>query len=176
VGLRVDGRSYPARYGLPRPDVAAQKPGFPDGAASGFSFEGTLADLTPVRHEIEYVATDKHGNTKSFGRKSLVPPAALAMWRPQLDVHPALARNRFHFLMMASAVGFGSAAEADSQYKEYVSRTQKVGVSVPILYLRTTTGASGDWQFDPEFDLSRKCGNRLVAEDNLAGVMRFAIK
>src|SRR5438105_9979727 len=77
VGLRVDGRSYPARYGLPRPDVAAQKPGFPDGAASGFSFEGTLADLTPVRHEIEYVATDTHGNTHSFGRKSLAPPAEL---------------------------------------------------------------------------------------------------
>jgi hypothetical protein len=44
-----------------------------------------------------------------------------------------------------------------------------------LLYLRTTKGAAGDWVFDPNFDLTRKCGNRPVAEDNLAGIIRFAI-
>jgi hypothetical protein len=42
--------------------------------------------------------------------------------------------------------------------------------------LRTTKGAAGDWVFDPNFDLTRKCGNRPVAEDNLAGIIRFAIE
>ena len=98
------------------------------------------------------------------------------MWSGLLDERPALAQASFHFLMMTSGLGLGGAEEADTQYRDYLSRTQKVGIAVPILYMRTTLGSKGDWRFDPDFDLARKCGNRLVAEDNLAGVIRYAIE
>ncbi|HWD15149.1 MAG TPA: hypothetical protein VG865_00935, partial [Casimicrobiaceae bacterium] len=88
------------------------------------------------------------------------------MWRAPLDRQPALAREPFYFLMMTSGVASGGANEIDTAYRGYLSRTHKVGVAVPILYLRTTKGAAGDWVFDPRFDLKRKCGERAVAEDN----------
>jgi hypothetical protein len=105
-----------------------------------------------------------------------IPPGALAMWSARLDAHPVLAREPFFFLMMTSGVATGGAGEIDSAYREYVSRTQKIGVSVPILYLRTTKGAKGDWVFDPGFDLTRKCGQRAVAEDNVDSVLAYAVK
>ena len=97
-------------------------------------------------------------------------------WSGLLDERPALAQAPFHFLMMTSGLALDGAKEADTQYRAYLSRTQKVGIAIPILYMRTTLGKAGDWRFDPDFDLSRKCGNRLVAEDNLAGVIRYAIE
>jgi len=104
-----------------------------------------------------------------------IPPGALAMWSAQLDAHPALARTPFYFLMMTSGIAAGGAAEIDTEYRGYLSRTQRVGVAVPILYLRTTKGAKGDWVFDPGFDTKRRCETRPVADDNLDSVIRYAI-
>jgi hypothetical protein len=105
-----------------------------------------------------------------------IPAGAMAMWSAKLGAHPALAREPFFFLMMTSGVAVGGAGEIDTAYRDYVSRTQKIGVSVPILYLRTTKGAKGDWVFDPGFDLTRKCGQRAVAEDNLDSVIAYAVE
>jgi hypothetical protein len=107
--------------------------------------------------------------------KRPIPAHALTLWSPRLDAHPALARQPFYFLMMTSAIAAGGAREIDTQYRDYLSRTQKVGVSVPILYLRTTKGAGGDWVFDPAFDTKRLCGTRPVAEDNLQSVIDYAL-
>jgi hypothetical protein len=105
-----------------------------------------------------------------------IPPGALALWSGRLDLHPALARHRFYFLMMTSGVASGGANEVETQYRDYLSRTQKVGISIPILYMRTTRGAAGDWAFDPDFDTRLLCGTRQVAEDNLSGVIRYAVE
>ena len=104
-----------------------------------------------------------------------IPAGALAQWSALLDERPALAKERFTFLMMTSGIGLGGADQADTAYRDYVSRTLRVGIAVPILYMRTTRGREGDWRFDPDFDLSRKCGNRAVVEDNLRSVMRYAV-
>ena len=175
VEVRIDGRSYAARYGLARSDVAAVKPGFPDSAAAGFEFNGDFPDLDPVRHVVSVVAVDRVGHETVIASRSLIPPKALSLWQDLLDRHPALAARRFRFLLMTSGVASGGAAEADTAYRAYLSHTTGIGIAVPILYLRTTQGASGDWVFDPDFDLSRKCGNRPVAEDNLHGVIEYAI-
>ena len=102
-----------------------------------------------------------------------IPKGALAQWSAFLDERPSLAKERFHVLLMTSGIGLGGADEADTAYRDYVSRTLRVGIAVPILYMRTTHGAQGDWRFDPRFDLTRKCGSRPVAEDNLDGVIRY---
>ncbi|MEO8347049.1 MAG: hypothetical protein ABI607_15275 [Betaproteobacteria bacterium] len=175
VDVIVAGRPYPAKFGIARPDVAKEMPGFPDSAAAGFAFEGDFADLSPQRHEVLVVATNRAGVATVLARKSLVPPAAMNMWSAILDAHPVLAKKHFNFLMMTSGAAMGGAAETDTAYASYISRTQRVGIAVPLLYMRTTRGAAGDWVFDPDFDLKRKCGARVVAEDNLNGLIGFAI-
>src|SRR5438046_1941199 len=47
VEIRVDGRRYATRYGIPRPDVAQSKSGYSDSAASGFALDGAVGLLTP---------------------------------------------------------------------------------------------------------------------------------
>ncbi len=176
VAVKVDGVAHAATFGIARPDVEKEKPGFPDSARAGFAFAGTFPDLSPQRHEVAVVATNRAGVATVLARRSLLPPAAMHMWSGILDAHPALAKQHFNFVMMTSGATSGGAEEADTAYAPYLSRTQRVGIAVPLLYMRTTTGAAGDWAFDPDFDLSRKCGKRAVAEDNLAGIIRFAIE
>ena len=175
VEIRVDGRPHAANYGVPRPDVAAVKPGFPDSAAAGFEFSGEFPQLDPVRHAITVVAINRAGDETVLANKSLTPPQAMTLWRGLLDRHPPLAARPFRFLMMTSGVAAGGAAEVEPTYRAYLSRTTGVGIAVPILYLRTTRGAAGDWVFDPDFDLTHKCRDRPVAEDNLRGVIQHAI-
>jgi hypothetical protein len=110
-----------------------------------------------------------------LARKSLLPSAAMHMWSGLLDTHPVLAHRHCSFLMLTSGATMGGAAETDTAYAPYLSRTQRVGVAVPLFYMRNTKGAAGDWVFDPDFDLKHKCRGRLVAEDNLRGIMRFAV-
>jgi hypothetical protein len=99
----------------------------------------------------------------------------MSMWSSLLDERAPADRAPFHFLMMTSGLALGGAREADTEYRDYLSRTQRIGISIPVLYMRTTLGKAGDWRFDPDFDLTRKCGNRLVAEDNLSGIIRYAV-
>jgi hypothetical protein len=176
VAVHVDGVPHAATIGIARPDVAQAKPGFPDSAKAGFAFEGDFADLSPQRHEVAVVATNRAGASTVLARKSFIPTAAMRMWSGLLDAHPGLADQQFNFLMMTSGATMGGADETDTAYAQYLSRTQRVGVAVPLLYMRTTMGAAGDWVFDPDFDLKRKCGHRLVAEDNLSGIIRFAVE
>jgi hypothetical protein len=82
----------------------------------------------------------------------------------------------FHFAFATSNLDKGGAAEIDSEYRPYESDTVRVGVRVPILYLRTTLGRARDWAFDPEFDTSRTCGKRHIAEDSLNGVIRWSVE
>ncbi|MEP6996319.1 MAG: hypothetical protein ABI900_01650 [Betaproteobacteria bacterium] len=175
VEVRLDGRPYTARYGIARPDVAAVKPGYPDSPTAGFEFTGDFANLDLARHAVTVVAIDRSGRETVLARRSLIPPPAMSLWSELLDQRPTLAHRPFRFLMMTSGVVAGGAAEVESAYQRYLSRTTGVGVAVPILYLRTTKGSAGDWEFDTDFDLTRQCGNRAVAEDNLHGVIQYAI-
>ena len=176
VEVRVDGRAYPAHYGIAREDVGRVKPGYPDGRAGGFEFDANLPSLGPLRHEIAIVAVNRAGKETTLARKSLIPAEAFSLWA-DLPGPPADATSRpFRFLMATSGVAMNGAAEVDTAYAPYLSRTLQIGIAVPILYLRTTKGADADWVFDPDFDLKRKCRDRAVADDSLNAVMRYAIE
>ncbi len=151
VEIRVDGRTMQARYGLARPDIAQAKPGYPDAVRAGFDYTVSLDDASLQRHRIEVVAVNRAGVATVLGRKSLVPPRALALWE---GGQPRAGDPAFAFLMALSAIPQGGALEADTMYAPYLRSTPRVGIAVPILYLRTTTGPSGDWNFDPAFDLT----------------------
>jgi hypothetical protein len=104
VEVRVGDRVHQARFGLPREDVAKEKPGFPDNPNGGFTFEGDFADLPPMRHDVVVVAVAKNGRESVIARRSLIPPAAMTQWKALLDERPALASRTFYFLMMTSGV------------------------------------------------------------------------
>jgi len=175
VEVRIGGRAQAASYGLARPDVATAVPGDPAAAQSGFEFDADFADAQPMRYEAAIVAINLNGVEKLLARRSLIVPAAKSRWSAMLDARDRASARPFHFLMMTSGVANGGANEVDGEYVDYLSRTQRVGIAVPILYMRTTRGAAGDYAFDPDFDLARKCKARLVAEDNLNGVIRYAL-
>lgn len=173
VEVRVAGRSYPAQLGFHRPDVARAMPGYPGNDRGGFVFDGDWPELSGSRQQIEIVAVGESGETV-LGRKVVEFPARPRHWSALLDERPELSRAPLHFLLMASAISESMANDVGERYRQYLSRTIRIGISVPILYMRNTRGAIDDWTFDPTFDTTRRCGTRPVAEDNLDRVLRIS--
>jgi hypothetical protein len=174
VEVRVDDVRFKARMGVARPDVARAKPGFAGGANAGFEFDRDLAAF-PMRpgadrRIVTVVAVGKGGAETVLGRRSLIDPAALSRW---VGVAPS-ADEPFYLLPALSGVRFGGAAGLDAEYAAYESATVRIGMRVPILYMRTTRGASGDFAFDPDWDVERRCGNRRIAEDALGATLAHA--
>jgi len=174
VEIRIDGQKFSAKLKIARPDVAQARTGFPDNPNGGFEFTGdfppAVTRASADRREITIVAIARDGRESVLGRKSLIDPAALTRWS-------AVATKRgvpFYLLPALSGIDIGDAAELDTIYAPYLSATTRVGFRVPILYLRTTTGAANDYAFDPDWDSRRKCGDRRISDDSLATVLAHA--
>jgi hypothetical protein len=102
-----------------------------------------------------------------------VPPKNI--WKSLLEQRPSLKQDKFYILLGTSNLISGGADGIDTLYAPYNSETLKVGVRVPILYMRTTKGSAFDWVFDPDFDPSTRYDNKVVAEDSLHIVMQYAV-
>jgi hypothetical protein len=175
VEARMGELRVPARLGIARSDVAAAKPRYPEAARAGFEIE---VDLTPYpapdgmdRRELAVVAIGSDGHEQVLGRRSVIEPAARTRWAFLHARGPV-----FHLMPALSGIGLGGAAELDHAYDPYLSATTAHGMRVPILYLRQTFGQAKDWNFDPGFDIERRCGQRRIAEDNLARTLEHAEK
>ena len=175
VEIRVDGKRFPATTGVARPDVAKAKPGIAGNEKSGFEFTGDFsgypAPAGADRRTLAIVAVANDGRETVLGRRSLIEPAALSRWASftQRDAAP------FHLLPALSGIDLGGANELDTIYAPYFSATLRGGFRVPILYLRMTRGAAHDYAFDPDWDPTRKCGERRIGDDSLNGVLRHAV-
>lgn len=191
VEIRCNGARLAARYGLPRGDVTAVYPGFPDGERCGFEFDADLAGWIGAfalpRQRVEFVAIARDGRETLLAAKSLIDPSCHALWDEALrgdatrgDIPGGCAATsavrRFHLLPALSGATPGTIASLASRYRPYESDTIRVGMRVPILYLRTTTGAGGDYAFDPGFDTSRERGGRRIADDSLAALLDAAAR
>jgi len=174
VEVRLDGRAFAARLGIARPDVAQARPGIRGNATAGFEFTG---DFSPYpappgadRRTLTVVAVGNDGSEKILGRRSLIEPAALTRWAAfdAREVRP------FYLLPALSGIDLGGAAELDTVYAPYQSKTVAAGFRVPILYLRMTKGADADFVFDPDWDAKRKCGDRRIGDDSLNNVIAHA--
>jgi hypothetical protein len=175
VEIRVDALRFAAAIGIARPDVAREKPGLPQSDRAGFDFVGDLsshpAPAGVDRRVLSVVAIAQDGRETVLGRKSALEPAALTRWRDltSADLTP------FHLLPALSGIPLGGAQELDTEYTSYLSSTMRVGMRVPILYMRTTKGAAGDYVFDPNWDIEHRCGDRRIAEDSLAATLDHAV-
>jgi hypothetical protein len=174
VEIRVDGKVFPARIGIERLDVGKAKPGMAAGTRGGFEWSGDLSTLAAVpgadRRTLSIVAVAKDGHETLLGKRSVIDPAALSRW----TAFAAKGAPAFHLLPALSGLDLGGAVELDTIYTPYLSPTVRAGFRVPVLYLRTTKGAAGDYAFDPDWDPTRKCGERRIADDSLGSVLMHA--
>ena len=175
VEVRLDSHRFAARTGIARLDVARVKPGYPNGEHGGFEFVG---DFSPYeappgvsRRKLVVVAIAEDGRETKLGERSLIEGPALRRWE---SVAPA-AGSAFHLMPALSDACGDGAYGLEKRYVPYLSRTTRIGMRVPILYLRTTRGAREDFVFDPDFDLSIRQGTRALADDSLSGVLRVAV-
>ena len=178
VQIRIGGKAFDAQFGLPRPDVAAARSGYPDSAAPGFRFSGDIASVLRAnqRQIAQIVAVSKAGTETVLATRHVVPPADAAEWRSLYLAQRASPDDLFYVVPGLSAVKLGGAADIENAYTGYVSPTLRVGMRVPILYMRTTLGAAKDFRFDPDWDIERRCGERRIAEDALSAVIAHARK
>lgn len=171
VELRMDGLVQTASFGTPRHDVADVRPGYPDNPNSGFVLDLRL-DAHPAppgvdRRRMTIVAVAHDGGELLLGERTLVEARAHTRWRfaARDDAEP------FYLLPAVSGVAAGGPYAMNTRYAAYVSSTLRVGMRVPILYLRTTLGVAGDYGFDADFDVWRRSANRAIADDSLSHVL-----
>ncbi len=178
VEIRLGAERFAARIGIPRDDIAQARPGYPDSRMAGFEFDGDLAahpaPMGADRRPLTVVAIARDGTETTLGRRDLVESAALGRWRElAAGSGPGAA---FHLLPATSEVAKGGAAGLESVYAPYLSSTMRVGVRVPVLYLRTTRGAAADFEFDPDWDVDRRCGTRRITDDALGATLALAVR
>ena len=176
VEIRLDDQRFNANIEVARPEGSNGMPAGLQTGRVGFDFAG---DFTPHpappnvdRRILSIVAVAQDGREAVLARKSVIEPRAFARWT---DVTPG-STPPFYVLPALSGIQLGGASELDGHYAEYVSRTTRVGMRVPILYLRTTKGPPADYVFDPDWDIERRCGERRIAEDSLAATLDYATK
>ena len=183
IELRHGGVRQVAAFGLARHDVAAVHPGYPDGGLCGFAFEGSLkqanSPATAARSRLEVVAIAVDGRETLLGARSLIAPEALKTWRDfdigeGRDPGEACGARTFFLLPALSGIPTRSAEGLAARYAPYLSSSTRIGMRVPILYLRTTLGTTGDYAFDPDFDTTRRQGERAVADDSLSALLADA--
>jgi hypothetical protein len=84
-------------------------------------------------------------------------------------------RPPFYFMMAYSGTTFGGAHGVENAYRALESPTLRIGVTVPVLYMRTTRGRAQDFAFDPRFDLATRCGRGRLADDALDSIIAHSV-
>jgi hypothetical protein len=171
IEIRVGERRLPARIGLPRPDVAASDATLAGAGQSGWTFVHDFTDIPAPpgwdRRALTVVAFANDGGETVLGTRSLIEARAFTRWA----AHTGNRGAAFDLLPALSGTAIGAASGLREVYAPYLSATTRVGMRVPVLYLRTTRGATHDYAFDPHWDIERRCGERRIADDSLAAVL-----
>ena len=177
IEIVIDGKHrLAARKGIGRGDVKNMFPDYPDHEVAGFELQANLQFLPLGSHDIEAIATDHKGDVKSLGKRSYINDTFQDTWRDLLDKRGRRPEDTFYYAFGTSNIGAVDAGQVGIVHAPYISDTVKIGVRVPILYLRTTKGRDNDWVFDPDFDSSRMCGKKRITEDSLSVVIEFSIR
>lgn len=168
-------RRLPLQVGLERADVAAALPGRPGAEYSGFAGEYEFGSAVHGSHTFELEVTLRDGRSMHLGpwRVDLGPrPWAL----PAAIAGSTATAAPFHLSIATSHIAAGGIDGMQEKFGHYGTDSMRLAITVPILYMRTTRGRAGDWEFDPSFDISAKCGERTLAEDNLDTIISNAIQ
>lgn len=173
IEVSIDGQArFSAPLDISRPDVVASFPEAKGMHAAGFQIrlDHDKLGLHDI-HQLKVDAVTADGKRITVGETTVI---AAQHQRPVIQ--PVAQRDIFYVLFATSGVIHGGLQEIVDIYRPLESSTVKVGIRVPILYLRTTHGRAQDWTFDPDFDTGRKCGDKIIAEDSLSDLIQTAIK
>ena len=174
VEIRIGERAWCATLACPRPDVAEVYPAYPDNPNSGFECAVDVADHpAPAgveRRPVSIVAIAADGTQTLLAERTLIEPHVHTRW----TFASRDDRTPFFLAPALSGIANGGSFGIDTRYAAYASPSTRIGMRVPILYLRTTTGADDDYHFDPAFDTRRRHGDRPVADDALTLVLEDA--
>jgi N-acetylmuramoyl-L-alanine amidase len=99
VQVFVDGLFQgTATYGIPRPEVAALHPGFPDSATAGWIFHLDTRELSNGPHELQVIVIDDGGRDSLIGERPFLvangPAGASGGARPKISVIRSGTRGR----------------------------------------------------------------------------------
>ncbi len=159
--------------GIQRPDVAAALPEQEGASQSGFQGEYDFGAAVHGSHTFELDVLLRDGRNMRLGP-----------WRVDLGARPwqlphdasHASPTPFHLAIASSHIAQGGISGIKEKFDHYQSDSMRLSITVPVLYMRTTQGPAGDWEFDPNFDISHKCGERTLAEDNLTTIIVNAVE
>lgn len=87
------------------------------------------------------------------------------------------ANKAFYFTVASSNISLGGFGNFKEKLAPFAIGHCQLGFMAPVLYMRSTLGAEHDWQFDPDFDESRRQANgKLVVADSLRSILNYAIE
>ena len=176
VKLRIDGnKEINIGSGITRKDVEKIYPNYPNPIKSGFVWRNDLSNDLSAHSQVDIVVVDNNANETVLGTRYFVMPEKMNQWQGLFARNPHWANDPFYILHATSGISNGGANGISNLYRTFESPTMRIGIRVPILYMRTTLGKNNDWQFDPEFDTRKTVNKKRLADDSLQTLMDFAI-
>ncbi|MEE9423540.1 MAG: hypothetical protein V3V18_01010 [Methylococcales bacterium] len=176
VKLRIDGKQeIDINHGLTRNDVAKVHPGYRDANKAGFASRQDLSKYLSAHSQIGIIVVDNNNVETVIGSRFVVMPGKMNQWQALYDRNPQWVNDQFYFLHATSAASTGGAGGLSQAYAHYSSPTMRIGLRVPILYMRTTLGKDKDWLFDPDFDTSKTFNDKRLVDDSLQTVIDYAV-
>ena len=103
--------------------------------------------------------------------------ARSAIFHAQSYVHAQPDTSKaFYFTVASSNISLGGFGDFKEKLAPFAIGHCRLGFMAPVLYMRSTLGAEHDWQFDPDFDESRRQANgKLVVADSLRSILNYSI-
>jgi hypothetical protein len=174
VVLESGAWSHAISYGLERNDVAAVLED-PAAATSGFYGQIVPSESELADNTLNVVAYRASGPRILLKTIVYAPNKISERWASWLTRYPQWKSDIFWFAPGTSGVSSGSDQSFKMAYEDYQSDTLRIGLRVPVLYMRTTEGREGDWRFDPQPEPIKLPNGRWVADDWLQGLMDLAV-
>ncbi len=160
--------------GLARLDVASAFPEVSMAASSGFRISADLSDKLIGSDVIRVESVDKKQGRTILGQFELTENKNYN-WKDLLKNHADINEDPFYLAVATSGLRGAVIEEMISTYKEFDTGTVRLGLRIPILYMRATKGAEKDWVFDPNFDTDTKGSNgRKINDDSLNNIIQLS--
>ena len=142
----------------------------------GFLIQADFTGLLEGQDVLAIYSVDINGNrtqlaTLDWSGKEQVDWLKRASEVSGWDLEP------FYLPVATSGLGDPQAKELVSVYGAKQNETFKIGLRIPVLYMRTTKGRDNDWVFDPDFNTeTRSETGKLIAEDSLNDTLKRSIE
>ena len=175
VVLESGSWSYPLDSGLERGDVAAHL-GKPEATESGFHGRLSLPAKMGSDELLQIVAYRQSGDRVVLKNIRYRPVKLSTLWGSWLEQYPFWREDPFWFALGTSGISARGNQGFSEAYRKYDSGTIRVGLRVPILYMRSTRGRDEDWQFESDLGRVMLDTGFLLVDDWLEGLINHAVQ